>query len=88
MFSCNNKEYDVYELWDTDYKLLKLTKEIKHMKIVIDTEKKSRSKASKLFFKLKYKNIDFIDLEIRFKGNPFNSPQIQTTSCNFEVLSS
>jgi hypothetical protein len=34
------------------------------------------------------KKIDFIDLEIRFKGNPFNSPQIQTTMCNFEVLSS
>lgn len=88
MFSCNNKDYDVYELWDIDYKLLKLTKEMKHMKIVVNNEKKSKSKASKLFFKLKYKKIDFIDLEIRFKGNPFNSPQIQTTSCNFEVLSS
>jgi len=88
MFSCNNKEYDVYELWDTDYKLLKLTKEIKHMKIIVDTDKKNRSKASKQFYKLKYKDEDFIDFEIRFKGNPFNSPQFQTTSCNFGVLCS
>ena len=58
------------------------------MKIIVDTDKKNRSKASKQFYKLKYKDEDFIDFEIRFKGNPFNSPQFQTTSCNFGVLCS
>jgi hypothetical protein len=89
MFSCNNKEYDIYKLWDTDYKLLKLNNcIIKDMKIIIDEDKTNKSNAAKRFFKLKYKNEDFITFEFRFKGNPFNSPQFQTTTCNFEVLSS
>ncbi len=87
LFCCNNKSYDVYELWDEDYTLLKFdNKDIDKLYIEFDTIKKHKSNASKLFYKIKYNNNEFINFEIRFKGNPFVSPQILVTTCNYQVL--
>lgn len=88
LFCCNNESYDVYELWDEDYNLLKFdNKDINKLCIEFDKIKKQNSKAAaKLFYKIKYNNNEFIKFEIRFKGNPFASPQILVTNCNYQVL--
>jgi hypothetical protein len=86
LFCCNNKSYDVYELWDEDYTILKFDKPIEQLHVEFDTIKKHKSNASKLFYKIKYNNNEFINFEIRFKGNPFVSPQILVTNCNYQVL--
>ena len=81
----NNKKYEVYELHNKNYKLLNDKKyfDLKDLNLVYAKEKnKNNTKAAKLFYTLKYKDQDWMNLEIRFKGNPLkSSPQFLSAKC-------
>ena len=84
-YACiNNYKYEVYELCNEKYTLLNNNNyyELKNLDLIYDKDTSERKiTASKLFYDLKYKNRVWMKLEIRFKGNPFVSPQFQTAKC-------
>ena len=75
-----NNLYDVYEINDADYyKISRDGIDDDDYYLEENTEKKSNTTASKLYYKLKKGEATIMDLEVRWKGNPFPSPQFQST---------
>ena len=75
----NNNLYDVYEIDDSSFYMLTKNGLDTDYYLQEDTQKKENTKAAKLYYKLKKGENTIMNLEIRFKGNPFVSPQFQST---------
>ena len=75
----NNNLYDVYEIDDSSFYMLTKNELDTDYYLQEDTQKKENTNAAKLYYKLKKGENTIMNLEIRFKGNPFVSPQFQST---------
>jgi hypothetical protein len=78
-YCTHNNLYDVYEI--DDYSSYILTKNELDTDYYLeeDTQKKNRTNSAKLYYKLKKDENTIMNLEIRWKGDPFVSPQFQST---------
>lgn len=68
MWEVNGESYYVLEGQNDDYTLVE------------NTEKKEKTKAAKLFYRLMLGDNTLLNMEIRFKGNPYHSPQFLTAA--------
>lgn len=75
----HNDLYDVYEIDDSSFHMLTKNELDTDYHLEEDTQKKENTKAAKLYYKLKKGEKTIMNLEIRFKGDPFVSPQFQST---------
>jgi hypothetical protein len=79
-YNCTfNNLYPVYEIIDNDFYLLSKSNDTNTYHLEENEEKKEKTNASKLYYNLKKGNEIIMNLEIRWKGCPFVSPQFLST---------